>query len=66
MSEFIKGQIMLFAETKCPHCRGTPRNGAIAYTVERIWDGSQWLLLDSWAGKTLALEVGAEKSPAQP
>lgn len=59
MTEFIKGQIISFAETNCPTCGQMMHPPMSALTVNRIWDGERWLLLDSWEGITLAFsELG--------
>ena len=57
----VKGEIKTFAETKCPTCGhdGTHGMGG-AHAISRIWDGSQWLLLDSWAGKSLVMELASQ------
>jgi hypothetical protein len=59
MSEYVKGSIATFAETKCPICQGSVPGTAIA--VERVWDGERWVLLNSLDGARVMDEAAALK-----
>jgi hypothetical protein len=52
-SEFHVGQIMSFAETKCPTC-GQGHDNGIAFCVERVWNGTEWVMLNSFEGGRIA------------
>ena len=67
MTKPILGQIMACAVYQCPCCgqpSATPL-GPIGFTVNKVWDGDDWILLDSWEGHALSAKLermGVESS----
>jgi hypothetical protein len=59
MAEHPVGQIVTFFEAQCPTCGGLP-HGLAAISVKRIWDGSSWVLLNSYEGGQLAAKIARE------
>ncbi len=67
MTKPILGQIVTMAASRCPHCGQPPNGGQTVWAIEKVWDGNDWILLDSWEGHALAdklSKIGIESSIA--
>ena len=60
------GEIRSFAETKCPCCGAGVENGAgnTAFVIDRMWNGREWIPLESYEGGWLARRLAGR--PVEP
>jgi hypothetical protein len=51
----ISGQIISKAVTTCPCCGQKIQGDISQLLIDHIWNGSDWIILDSWEGHDLAM-----------
>jgi hypothetical protein len=53
----LLGQISAKAVTNCPCCHQKIEGPISALAVDHVFDGENWIALDSWEGHALAMRM---------